>query len=117
MTWHNTPCAPTLAAFSNACPHGWAEIRFTYYGGNPTADPPQDADCSNDVGRLWGDRERRRAPEGAVQPRGQSLRQLWTKAHTEWLIKAGARLRVLVTLRDAKTGKAFNLTNYTAGCQ
>ncbi len=39
------------------------------------------------------------------------------KSETEWLIKAGARLRVLVTLRDKKTGKAFNLTDYTAQCQ
>jgi len=54
MTWHNLPCAPTLAALSEACPHGWAEIRFTYHGGQSTADPPQDADCSIEVGRLWG---------------------------------------------------------------
>lgn len=39
------------------------------------------------------------------------------KSETEWLIKAGARLRVLVTLRDRKTGKAFDLTNYTAKCE
>ena len=26
MTWHNLPCAPTLAAFSEACPLGWAEV-------------------------------------------------------------------------------------------
>jgi hypothetical protein len=54
MTWHNTPCAPTLAAFSEACPKGWAEIEFTCYAGNPTADPPQDADCSIQIRRLWG---------------------------------------------------------------
>lgn len=39
------------------------------------------------------------------------------KSETEWLIKAGARLRVLVTLRDKKTGKAFDITNYTAKCE
>lgn len=39
------------------------------------------------------------------------------KSETEWLIKAGARLRHLITLRDKRTGKAFDLTNYTAQCQ
>ncbi|MEK9900270.1 MAG: hypothetical protein VW516_05910 [Rhodospirillaceae bacterium] len=54
MTWHNTPCPPTLAALSEACPHGWAEIQFNYHAGNATADPPQDADCSIWIRRLWG---------------------------------------------------------------
>lgn len=54
MTWQNLPCAPTLPALFAACPHGWAEIEFTYQAGNPTADPPQDADCSLEVRRLWG---------------------------------------------------------------
>ena len=54
MTWQNLPCAPTLPALFAACPHGWAEIEFTYQRGNPTADPPQDADCSLEVRRLWG---------------------------------------------------------------
>lgn len=34
------------------------------------------------------------------------------KSENEWLIKAGARFRVLITLRDKRTGKAFDLTNY-----
>lgn len=54
MTWQNLPCAPTLPALFAACPHGWAEIEFTYQAGNPTADPPQDADCSIGFGRVWG---------------------------------------------------------------
>jgi hypothetical protein len=54
MTWQNLPCAPTLPALFAACPHGWAEIEFTYHAGNPTADPPQDADFSLEVRRLWG---------------------------------------------------------------
>lgn len=54
MTWQNLPCAPTLPALFAACPHGWAEIEFTYHAGNPTADPPQDADYSMEVRRLWG---------------------------------------------------------------
>ena len=54
MTWQNLPCAPTLPALFAACPHGWAEIEFTYQAGNPTADPPQDADCSLEVRCLWG---------------------------------------------------------------
>lgn len=54
MTWQNLPCAPTLPALFAACPHGWAEIEFTYTSGNPTADPPQDADCSIGFGRVWG---------------------------------------------------------------
>ena len=54
MTWQNLPCAPTLPALFAACPHGWAEIEFTYQRGNPTADPPEDADCSLEVRRLWG---------------------------------------------------------------
>ena len=54
MTWHNTPCAPTLAAFSEACPLGWAELAFTYYGGNRSADPPQDADFTVAVARILG---------------------------------------------------------------
>jgi hypothetical protein len=52
MTWQNLPCAPTLPALFAACPHGWAEIEFTYQRGDPTADPPQDADCSLEVRRL-----------------------------------------------------------------
>lgn len=39
------------------------------------------------------------------------------KSPTEWLIKAGARMRVLLTLRNAATGKAFDLTNYTVQSQ
>mgnify|MGYP003527436440 FL=1 len=35
------------------------------------------------------------------------------KSETEWLIKAGARFRVQITLRDKRTGKAFDLTDYT----
>jgi len=54
MTWQNLPCAPTLPALFAACPHGWAEIEFTYHAGNPTSDPPQDADCSIGFGRVWG---------------------------------------------------------------
>ncbi len=54
MTWHNTPCAPTLAALSEACPLGWAELAFAYHAGNRTADPPQDADCTVAVARIWG---------------------------------------------------------------
>jgi len=54
MTWQNLPCTPTLPALFAACPHGWAEIEFTYTSGRPTADPPQDADCSLEVRRLWG---------------------------------------------------------------
>ena len=54
MTWQNLPCAPTLPALFAACPHGWAEIEFTYHAGNPTADPPRDADSSLEVRRLWG---------------------------------------------------------------
>jgi len=54
MTWHNLPCAPTLAAFSEACPLGWAEVRFNYHAGNATSDPPMDADCSIWIGRCWG---------------------------------------------------------------
>lgn len=37
------------------------------------------------------------------------------KSETEWYIKAGARFRVMITLRDAKTGKLFDLTDYTVG--
>ncbi len=54
MTWQNLPCAPTLPALFAACPHGWVEIEFTYQRGNPTADPPEDADCSIGFGRVWG---------------------------------------------------------------
>lgn len=54
MTWQNLPCSPTLPVLFAACPHGWAEIEFTYTSGRPTADPPQDADCSLEVRRLWG---------------------------------------------------------------
>ena len=39
------------------------------------------------------------------------------KSETERMTKAGARLRHLITLRDKRTGKAFDLTNYTAKCQ
>lgn len=39
------------------------------------------------------------------------------KSETEWVIKAGARLSHLITLRSKTTGKAFDLTNYTAACQ
>lgn len=39
------------------------------------------------------------------------------KSETEWLIKAGARLRHLVRLSHKATGRAFDLTNYTAKCQ
>jgi len=54
MTWKNLPCAPTLPALFAACPHGWAEINITSHPGNPTADPPQDADSSIEVGRVYG---------------------------------------------------------------
>lgn len=36
------------------------------------------------------------------------------KSENEWLIKAGARFRVKITLRDKSTGKAFDLSGYTA---
>lgn len=54
MTWHNLPCAPTLPALFAACPQGWAEITMTGHAGNPTSDPPQDADTSIEVGRVYG---------------------------------------------------------------
>lgn len=54
MTWHNLPCAPNLPALFAACPHGWAEISITSHAGSPTSDPPQDADTSVEVGRIYG---------------------------------------------------------------
>ena len=35
------------------------------------------------------------------------------KSPLEWVIKSGARFRVQITLRDPRTGKVFDLTNYT----
>lgn len=52
--WHNLPCVPTLSALFAACPNGWAEITLTNHPGNPTADPPQDADSSVEIGRVYG---------------------------------------------------------------
>ena len=54
MTWQNLPCAPTLAAISAACPLGWIEVVFEFHAGNASTDPPQDADCTRRLGRVWG---------------------------------------------------------------
>ena len=54
MTWHNLPCLPTLPALFAACPHGWAELTLVSHAGNPTSDPPQDADNSVELGRVYG---------------------------------------------------------------
>lgn len=54
MTWHNLPCPPTIPALLTACPHGFAELTVAHHAGNPTADPPQEADTSVEIDRLWG---------------------------------------------------------------
>ena len=51
MPWNNLPCAPTLASL---CPDGWVEVEYTHHAGNPTADPPQDADVTIGWRRMWG---------------------------------------------------------------
>ena len=54
MTWQNIPCPPAIAAISAVCPLGWVEVVFEFHPGNLASDPPQDADCSQRLGRVWG---------------------------------------------------------------